>query len=274
MEHSQYESDVRRAMQKYQKALEDGVDFSVAQRWLGDKLGTFNTRAKESKASDGDYTKNPNGKQSVIQWQGLSVMQSGIGLMTDENQIRRRLITTLDESAQAEFERIQSLKNQSPAEGQIFGQSSFLGAPIGATTIIEGDEVTQISLPDLKAEMEKMQAQMAETFGVTMPDISQYMPPQSSVQLPAQSTPMTFETIVTPLNNIHTVVSNILSALGNRQSPQITVSNSISNNLGGAYVFDNAMKKQLVDDITSDVVDEITQAVTQATSRANYSYGA
>ncbi len=198
-------------------------------------------------------------------------MQSGIGLMTDENQIRRRLITTLDESAQAEVERIQSLKEQSLAEG--LAQSSFLGAPIGATTIIEGDEVTQISLPDLKAEMEKMQAQMAETFGVTMPDISQYMPPQSSVQLPAQES-MTFETIVTPLNNIHTVVSNILSALGNRQPPQITVSNSISNNLGGAYVFDNAMKKQLVEDITSDVVDEITQAVTQATSRANYSYGA
>lgn len=89
-----------------------------------------------------------------------------------------------------------------------------------------------------------------------------------------QPTQMTFETIVTPLNNIHTVVSNILSEMQNRQPPQITVSPTNQINLGGAYVFDNELKKQLVEDITSDVVDEITQAVTQATSRANYSYGA
>lgn len=277
MEHSRYESDVRRALQKYQSELEKGAFFPTAQRWLNDKLKELNTRAKESKASDGDYTKNPNGKQSAIQWSGLGLslptLQRGISLMTDENQIRRRLITTLDEAAQAEVERIQSLKNISYSMPQMPIPDNLQGVPIGNTTVIHGDEVTQISLPDLKAEMEKMQRQMAETFGVTMPDISQYMPAQSSVQLPAQET-MTFETIVTPLNNIHTVVSNILSALGNRQPAQITVSPTNQINLGGAYVFDNAMKKQLVDDITSDVVDEITQAVTQATSRASYSYGA
>ncbi|MBR0103128.1 MAG: hypothetical protein IJQ01_06480, partial [Selenomonadaceae bacterium] len=90
----------------------------------------------------------------------------------------------------------------------------------------------------------------------------------------AQSTPMTFETIVTPLNNIHTVVSNILSEMGNQQAQPITVSPNISVNLGGAYVFDNAMKSELTNDITQNIVDEIAMTVERATRRADYSYGA
>lgn len=90
----------------------------------------------------------------------------------------------------------------------------------------------------------------------------------------AQSPAMNLETIVTPLNNIHTVVGNILSAMGDRQPPNITVSPNISVNLGGAYVFDNAMKTELTNDITQDIVDEITSTVQQATRQADYSYRA
>ena len=202
------------------------------------------------------------------------MLQRGIGLMTDENQIRSRLISTLDAEAQATVERIQSLKGiLSSSMTMPAIPENLQGIPVGNTTIIEGDEITQISIPDLKAEMEKFQAQMSEYLNVPLPDISQYMPQQSSLQLPAQEI-TTFETIVTPLNNIATIAGNILSALGNRQPAQVTVSPSISNNLGGAYVFDNSMKSQLVNDITSNVVDEITRAVEQATSRANYSFGA
>ena len=92
------------------------------------------------------------------------------------------------------------------------------------------------------------------------------------IETPKETMPV--ETIVTPLNNIATITGNILSALGNRKPAQVTVSPSISNNLGGAYVFDNSMKAQLVNDITSNIVDAITRAVEQATSQSNYSFGA
>lgn len=85
---------------------------------------------------------------------------------------------------------------------------------------------------------------------------------------------VSFETIVTPLSNIHTVVSNILAAMGNRQQPNITVSPNISVNLGGAYVFDNAMKRELIDDCTQQVADNVEQAVRQATNNVSYGYGA
>lgn len=89
-----------------------------------------------------------------------------------------------------------------------------------------------------------------------------------------QETPVTFDTIVTPLNNISTIVANILTALGNRKPTQINVSPNNNINLGGAYVFDNEMKKALVEDCTSQIVDNITAAVQQAISRSNYNYGA
>ncbi|BAL82845.1 hypothetical protein SELR_11370 [Selenomonas ruminantium subsp. lactilytica TAM6421] len=69
-------------------------------------------------------------------------------------------------------------------------------------------------------------------------------------------------------------LSSILTAVQSRQNatPQITVSPSINVNLGGAYVFDNTMKKQLTDDITNQVSNAVTDAVRDATNRVNTSF--
>lgn len=74
---------------------------------------------------------------------------------------------------------------------------------------------------------------------------------------------------------VNTNLSAILGAIEQRgQSvPEINVSPSINVNLGGAYVFDNAMKQRLTDDITSNVANAVTSAVNEATSRINTSYG-
>ena len=87
-----------------------------------------------------------------------------------------------------------------------------------------------------------------------------------------QETTLSFETIITPLNNIAGLVQNIFSALENRQPAQITVAPNNNINLGGAYVFDNAMKASLVEDITSKIVTAITTAVTQATNKSSYGF--
>ena len=73
------------------------------------------------------------------------------------------------------------------------------------------------------------------------------------------------------------VNANLLQILGAIQQtgnnpPQINVNPVINVDLGGAYVFDNAMRKQLTDDITNDVARGVTSAVEQATSRINASF--
>lgn len=81
--------------------------------------------------------------------------------------------------------------------------------------------------------------------------------------------------INTEVPQINSNLANILNAVEQRKSsaPQITVSPSINVDLGGAYVFDNALKQQLTDDITRDVANAVTDAVQTATSRLNTSYG-
>lgn len=79
------------------------------------------------------------------------------------------------------------------------------------------------------------------------------------------------ETIVQPLNNIAGLIDKIISTLANREPPKIDISPNMDIDLGGAYVFDNAMKQSLVDDITSNIVSRITEAVERATSHVSTS---
>ncbi len=78
------------------------------------------------------------------------------------------------------------------------------------------------------------------------------------------------ESINDSIPSINVNLSGILERMNqNRQvqPPQINVSPNINVNLGGAYVFDNAMKQQLTDDITREVANGVTQAVNEATSQ-------
>ena len=258
-------------------------------------------RAAESRAKDSDYTKSPKGASAwgtipiisadkIFGANFLMSQQRAVNLLTDENQIRATLLSKLDEEARTVVEGTQSLKEMAqtmatlPEQWQAMIPAAYQGASIGDKTIIEGDQVTQISVPDLRAEIEKMQSQF-ELYtkpSELMPEgATDYLPPlqnisdnvQSILQAHTTQETVSIETIVTPLNNIATVVGNILTALNNRQPPQLTVSPTVSNNLGGAYVFDNAMKQELVNDITSNIVDEITTAVRQATSQSSFGYG-
>lgn len=94
------------------------------------------------------------------------------------------------------------------------------------------------------------------------------------IQTP-QETALSFETIVMPLNAISNTIENILLALSNRNPQPINISPNMNIDLGGAYVFDESLKKSLVDDITNKIVTAITSTVQQATNQfGNYSYGA
>ena len=69
------------------------------------------------------------------------------------------------------------------------------------------------------------------------------------------------------------IAQNVQSISQDKQPPpNITVSPNINIDLGGAYVFDNTLKKQLTDDIANDVADAVKDAVQSATSAGNFGY--
>lgn len=81
--------------------------------------------------------------------------------------------------------------------------------------------------------------------------------------------------INTGVPEINSNLSQILGAIQNKAQnpPQVNVSPVINVGLGGAYVFDNRMKKELTDDITTNVANSVSQAAKQAFAETNYSYG-
>lgn len=184
MENSQYEADKRRALQKAQRALEEGVDMATVQRFLQDKLGQLNRRADESRKSGGDYTKTPEGARQFggngilviesdkIVDDGLMKAQSqAIGLLTDENLIRQQLLPKLDTEAREAVERIQATKQLTAAQQdllqstrqaadgfQLIEGDKFSDKPTaGDYQVITGDQVLAIPAQELQQFSEAVQ---------------------------------------------------------------------------------------------------------------------
>jgi hypothetical protein len=77
------------------------------------------------------------------------------------------------------------------------------------------------------------------------------------------------------VSQVNNNLSAILGAVeqNSNRTPSINVNPTINVDLGGAYVFDNAMKQRLTDDITREVANGVTSAVQEATNRINTGYG-
>ncbi|MBR1806328.1 MAG: hypothetical protein IJ774_08095, partial [Selenomonadaceae bacterium] len=110
-------------------------------------------------------------------------------------------------------------------------------------------------------------------LGTLLEPLKQLDSPLSSIAkaVTEKKIEMPVETLVKPLDTISGFVSKIADMLSKREPPKVEISPNMDINLGGAYVFDNAMKQSLVDDITSNIVSRITEAVERATSQVSTS---
>lgn len=195
------------------------------------------------------------------------------------------VLENIDTSVQGIRDDIKAYSSEKQPELQEIPMPEWLSQPLNVldtplSNILQELQNVKVENAEVEGSETYESVNLQQLFG-TLPNIE--MSVQNILQeLQTQGTSETtlsFETIVTPLEHIAGIGQNILSVLsmlkdtmGRQQPPQITVSPSNSINLGGAYVFDNAMKTQLVNDITSTIVEKITATVQQATS-SNYGYG-
>lgn len=80
------------------------------------------------------------------------------------------------------------------------------------------------------------------------------------------------------LNQASRNLSNVTQHFAKRlespqQNPPVTINLTSNIDLGGAYVFDDAMKDRLTDDITDQIVRAVTDTFQNATRTANYGFG-
>ena len=74
-------------------------------------------------------------------------------------------------------------------------------------------------------------------------------------------------------DRLNQVVESAGTLQGEAHAPTITVTVSPSIDLGGAYVFDDAMKQRLAEDVSNEVVQVVTDAFQEAVGQAGYSFG-
>ena len=141
-----------------------------------------------------------------------------------------------------------------------------------------------VDLSAIQQTLATIQQDVTKIAQVPPVDLTQMQ--QAIQQLPAETTPALTE-INTSIQGMSTELSAKLAEIAqgisaltqtvstnqNKQPPQVNVNVAPNINLGGAYVFDNAMKQQLTDDIATEVADAVTSAVQTATKQADYGYG-
>lgn len=138
--------------------------------------------------------------------------------------------------------------------------------------IIYGDNIAQQNLPNtdfysqIQGQVDKyLNAEGSPAYNLQ----NQHAALQQALNVPIDK----FAQSVQEFAAVPQQISSVVQRTDNRPpTVNLNVSVSPNINLGGAYVFDNYMKMQLVDDITSEVVDEVRNAVQSATSQMNYSY--
>ena len=293
MENSQYEVDKRRALQKAQKALDEGVAVSTVQRYLQDKFAILEEKAAQSRESGSDYAKSPNSQPQYIYEFGEKPMKEMIGLFADEEKIRVRLNEQLAGSTREVIDAQKLLVDQTKQ----------------GIDIIEGDRVVtpgygvrqQDKMPDVRwqspqnardadAVLRELPTQIGrlieamesgnvyrEAQGAVIAnagyigDLYNYKRSMETLGIPGSEAFAYLERATQQLTNVASEITNEAASRAQTQA-SITVSPDINIDLGGAYVFDDAMKQKLTNDIVNQVADGIKQAVEQGISGQNYGY--
>ena len=192
-------------------------------------------------------------------------------------------------------EKLASIEFQTPQQAQPQPQSnddtsdiatraldatSTLGEAIALAGTAKGDPRVALVGAGIQTFADVIQRlrENIEASNQSATDLNQQI--QQSAQSLPQSQPADMSGINSAIDAISQKLDNISQRAGEiaqsaSKPPQqnINVSPNINVNLGGAYVFDDSMKQQLTDDITSQVANAVTDAVQKATSQANYGYG-
>ena len=214
-------------------------------------------------------------KAAANETQGFSesAVRSALNIETSADTVRRAMdnFRAIEQQKQTANPHPQLPQSKKPLYDVIYGDDDMFAQNYrrGGVEVLYGDKAGEPifdfdALKNSTGQVIESFDLLADTSGIIEQKMSELQPPDSAnitQDLSAQLAELTR-------------AAGEFAQSANRQPQQnITVSPTITIDLGGAYVFDNAMKAQLTDDIASKVADAVTDAVSRANSQANYSFG-
>lgn len=308
---SQKDYDLYKAQKQYQQDLKDGIPQGLAKAIYDAEVAEIGRRARSDKG--GSYSKSKNnsrGNPYIIEfdtpkqtdWTKINPQDLAFNTLAQNN---RQLAESVRNVIGAQGDLIQSIHHT--AEGfeiiegdKVVQSSNNSNSSDHEIEIIEGDQVVKRGSVSYQNAQEKLNQ---------VPDYNQYLQgmPEVINRMARGDTEKALGgygskgseatnfsnlmkgpgladgRIISYLDRINTGVERLcetaVKSISNpyqhiqQQSPNITVSPNINVDLGGAYVFDDAMKKQLTEDVTNEVVTAVKDAFQQARDSSNYKYG-
>ena len=149
-EHSQYEVDVRKLKQKVVELAKNGAPPENIERYYKNAFRELNAKA----AKGGDYTKSPLGGSDIQIIDFGQQRQSDIGLFTNENTARQKVINSLTAEQRQLLEQLGVLDKVIAAQNSLVNSTEQAADSIqdaGKIEIIHGDEIEggNLSTPEM-----------------------------------------------------------------------------------------------------------------------------
>ncbi len=293
----QYQEDLKYLPQGFAKALYDAEVAKINERARNDKGGSY-SKSKNNSRGYPYIIEFDTPKQT--DWTKINPQDLAFNTLAQNN---RQLAESVRNVIGAQGDLIQSIHHT--AEGfeiiegdKVVQSSNNSNSSDHEIEIIEGDKVVK------RGSISSQNADGIETIGGNKivsafnSSVQSIIDAQQRLQEPVKQTPdynkylqgspdvsrgVPQSQIISYLDQINTraeqlceygaKISTGLYQRTQQQSPNITVSPNINVDLGGAYVFDDAMKKQLTEDVTNEVVTAVKDAFQQAKDSSNYRYG-
>ena len=281
---SQYENDVRNAQKQYQEDLQE-VPKELADAIYKAQIRQIKKRAGEDK----NYTKRPEGggsqfldfsqklgqstkslvkmdsaylaQKQVIEKYGQSVKKSAdkIGEINFDNSLQNKFETLGNQA-------IKTAENLNQIQKAVEWQNSKSTEKIDYLdengNILTGDDPAYSQ----NYEQNGIKIIYGDESGIF--DDEDF---NNSVES------FDFPNLTQPLKELTQAAGQIAQNLSEKFSvkspPAVTINLTPNINLGGAYVFDDAMKTQLTDDIAAEIANAVKSAVETSSSQINFSYG-
>ena len=267
---SELQSEISTQLSESASQITEGITAPIEN--LAQALNETQTEAQDAAASES--TSYLESVASTVQsiWDDMQAAKETQSADEGNDQLTR--LDDISSKIQSVWDEIQAWRtaeSETATQADTAAETADYLTPLSAIR----DNVTAIWQQMQNSTAEKSSADTELNLSEILSPLQQLDSPLSSIVNAVTEKQFEFPTdvIVQPLNNIANLIDKIFSALSNREPPKIEISPSMDIDLGGAYVFDDRLKGELVNDITSNIVSRITEAVERATSQRSGSYG-
>lgn len=254
---SQYDFDLYSAEKQFKKDIKDKIPYDIANEIYNLTVRQAKKRAVEDKT--GRYLENP----------AASERARKLVYADAENIAFKSVLDNIERSSEAASLSVRQAVDIFKALNS--GQRKYVIDPRAAQSTKGFDVMYGDRSSDRSSSSYVTDSAVEPQIQSISNQLNSIATPISDLNTQLLSFANPIDTIIQQLSTISQQIYEIASRSAETQQ-NVNITQNLDVNLGGAYVFDDAMKTQLTNDITTNVCNSITDVFNKATTHQNYGY--